>query len=92
MTTKNSPRRKLKAQADKIASVLKRAERGEPIEAMFATKIAEARAKESFKTGIVMDDKVIILELPWTVVRDTTEAGLSEYIVDQMREARDAVN
>lgn len=91
MTTKNSPIRQLKAQADKIAAVLKAAERGEQVEAMFAAKIAEARQKPTFKAGIVMDDKVITLEMPWTLISETSEAALSEYIVRQMRELRHAV-
>ena len=91
MTTKHSPLRKLKAQADKIAAVLRAAERGEKVEAMFAAKIAEARQKPSFKAGIVMDDKIITIELPWTTVAAASEGELSEFIVRQMRELRHAV-
>ena len=92
MTTKHSPLSALKAQADKIAATLKAAERGEKIDVRFAEKIDAARGKESFKVGIVMDDKIITVEMPWATIRTTSEAGLSEYIVRQMREARDAVN
>lgn len=92
MTTKHSPLRLLRLQADKIAAMLKAAERGDKINARFAEKIAEARTRDSFKCGIVMDDKVLTLELPWATVRNTSEAGLSEYIVRQMRELRDDVN
>lgn len=92
MTTKHSPLRVLKAQADNIAATIKAAERGEKIDARFAEKIAAARAKESFKVGIVMDDKVITIDMPWSTIRATSEVGLSEYIVRQMREAREAVN
>lgn len=92
MTTKHSPFRLLRLQADKIAATLKAAERGDKIDARFAEKIAEARTRDSFKCGVVMDDKVLILELPWATVRSTSEAGLSEYIVRQMRESRDAVH
>ena len=92
MTTKHSPLSALKAQADKIAATLKAAERGEKIDVRFAEKIDAARGKESFKVGIVMDDKIITVEMPWATIRATSEAGLSEYIVRQMREARDAVN
>ena len=92
MTTRHSPLSQLKAQADKIAMTIKAAERGEKVAVRFAEKIEAARAKESFKVGIVMDDKVITIEMPWATIRETSEAGLSEYIVRQMREARDAVN
>ena len=92
MTTKHSPLSALKAQADKIAATLKAAERGEKIDVRFAEKIDAARGKDVFKVGIVMDDKVIMIDMPWATIRSASEAGLSEYIVRQMREARDAVN
>lgn len=92
MTTKNSPLRLLKAQADKIAATLKAAERGDKIDARFAEKIVSARANGSFKVGIVMDDKVITIDMPWSTISGTTEVGLAEYILGQMREARDVLN
>lgn len=92
MTTARSPLSQLKAQADKIAATLKAAERGEKIDVRFAEKIETARAKETFKAGIVMDDKIITIEMPWTTIRSASEAGLAEYILNQMREARNAVN
>lgn len=88
MTTKSSPIQVLKAQADKIAAMLKAAERGEKIDVRFAAKIEAARTKPTFKAGVVMDDKVIVLEMPWTLINATSEAALSQYIVDQMQEAR----
>ena len=85
MTTSRSPLSTLKTQADKIASILKGAERGDPIPATYAQKIAQARLKESFKTGIVMDDKIITFEIPWLRVRETSERALAEWILQQMR-------
>jgi hypothetical protein len=35
-----------------------------------------------------MDDKIITIDMPWTTIRATSEAALSEYILKQMREAR----
>ena len=58
----------------------------------FAGKIEAARGKNSFKVGIVMDDKIITIEMPWTTIRSANETGLAEYILNQMREARDAIN
>lgn len=89
MTTKHSPLSVLKAQADRIAATLKAAERGEKIDARFAEKIAAARFKDSFKFGIIMDDKVITVEMPWVKIRTSDESGLSEYIVKQMQETND---
>jgi hypothetical protein len=91
MTTTHSPLRALKAQADKIAATIKAAERGEKIEGQFAEKIEAARNKESFKVGIVMDDKFISIEMPWSTIRATSEVGLAEYILNQMRESRNSI-
>lgn len=91
MTTKHSPISALKAQADKIAAMLKAAERGEKIDVRFAEKVAATRAKENFNIGIVMDDKIITIDMPWFTIRNSSEAELSEYLVRQMREARDTV-
>lgn len=92
MTTKHSPLSALKAQADKIAETLKAAERGEKIDVRFAEKIDAARDRESFKFGIVMDDKIITIEMPWATIRSTSEIGIAEYIIKQMRESRDTIN
>lgn len=92
MTTSHSPLSVLKAQADRIAAILKAAERGEKIDVRFAERIEAARSKGFFKVGIVMDDKGIIFEIPWATVRETSEVGIAEYILKQMRGVRDAVN
>lgn len=88
MTTRHSPLYELKAQADHIASVIKRAERGEHITDRFAEKISEARKRETFKVGVVMDDKVFTIEMTWARIRETDEAGLSAYMLGLMQEAR----
>jgi hypothetical protein len=88
MTTKSSPIQQLRAQADKIAATLKTAERGGKVDARFAEKIAAARANPTFKVGVVMDDKVFTLELPWTKIAETTERELSRFILNLMQEAR----
>lgn len=92
MTTARSPLSALKAQADKIAAVLAAAERGEKIDVRFAEKIDAARAKESVIFGVVMDDKILKIEIPWTKIRESGETGLSEYILKHMRESRDEVH
>lgn len=90
MTTAHSPLRVLKAQADNIAKIVKAVERGEnPVEDR-GGKIAAARNRESVKFGVLMDDKVITIDMPWATIRATSEAGISEYVLRHMREARDA--
>lgn len=92
MTTSSSPLRVLKAQSDKVAAMIKAAERGEIVDARFAAQLAAARNKDNFKIGLVMDDKIITIDMPWATIRATSEVGLSEYILKQMRGARDAVH
>lgn len=89
MTTSHSPLRMLKAQSDQIARTIKAAERGEPIAPEFARKLAEARLRDSFVLGVLMDDKVLKITIPWATVRETSEVALSEYVLKQMRGARD---
>jgi hypothetical protein len=88
MTTAKSPLRVLKAQADKIAATLKAAARGDKIDVQFAEKIEAARGKPSIIFGIAMDDKLLKIQIPWTRVQETSEVALSEWILDQMRDAR----
>lgn len=83
MTTKSSPYKVLKAQADKIAAALK---------APGARARSKHPLKEAVKVGIVMDDKVIALEMSWSLIAETSEPALAEYIVDQMRETSAAVH
>lgn len=89
MSTKNSAVRVLRAQADKIAATIKAAERGDKIDVRFAEKIAAARNAASLSVGVVMDDKILKLDLPWTVIRETTEKALAEYVLKQMQEIGD---
>lgn len=89
MTTSQSPLRVLKAQADNIAKTIKAVERGEnPIEDR-GGKIAAARCKESFKVGVVMDDKIITIDMAWATIKTQSEVGLAEYILKLMRSSRD---
>lgn len=87
MTTKDSPLPRLKAQADKMAALLKKAERGEKFNVNDpAGKIAAARTRDTVKFAVAMDDKILTIEMSWKTIRETTAAGISEYILAQMRE------
>jgi hypothetical protein len=92
MTTSHSPLRILKQQADRMAAMLKAIDRGEKIEVQFAEKIEAARGKPSIKFGVVMDDKVITIDVPWAKLHETSEVGLAEYILKQMRGERDVTH
>ena len=41
--------------------------------------------------AVAMDDKIFKIEMGWKTIQESSEAGLAEYIVKQMREARDGV-
>ena len=88
MTSKNSPRWKLEQQAGGIASILKKAERGGPVGVLWAGGLRLARTRPTFKADIIMDDKTIILELTWTLIKETEEKALVEYIINQMQEKK----
>ena len=92
MTTSRSPLRALKAQADKIAAALKAAARGETVVSDPTGKIAAALTREAIKFAVVMDDKILSVEMPWATIRTMSEAGIAEYILKHMREARDPVH
>lgn len=89
MTTAQSPLRVLKAQSDSIAKTIKAAERGEPVAPGFAAKLAEAKARDVFVVGVVMDDKFLQITLPWTCIKEYSEAALAAYILKHMRESRE---
>lgn len=91
MTTKDSPLHLLKKQADEMAAKLKAFERGEMVAVQFADKLRDARRDDGITVGIAMDDKVLKMRLLWDVIRETSEAALSEYIVKQMRERGDTL-
>jgi hypothetical protein len=63
MTTAHSPLRALKAQANKMAATLKAIDRGETVAADPGGKIAAARTKDNITFGVVMDDKVLKIEM-----------------------------
>lgn len=91
MTTSQSPLRVLKAQADTIAKTIKAVERGEnPVEDR-GGKIAAARGRDVFKVGVLMDDKVIMIDLAWATISAHSEVGLAEYILKLMRGSRETV-
>lgn len=87
MTTKDSPLARLKEQADKMAVQLKAMERGDKSTVSDpAGKIAAARARGEITFGVVMDDKIIKITMPWETIHSTSEAGISEWIIAYMRE------
>lgn len=91
MTTKNSPLRALKQQADMIAAMLKKAERGEKIVNDPVGKVAASRTKPSVTFAVAMDDKILQITMAWDKIRETSEHGISEYILKQMRESRETI-
>lgn len=85
MSTSNSPAWKLKAEADKMARMLKSAELGERLPNDLGGKMAAARKRESIKFAVAMDDKIITIEMTWAKIKETSEAGISEFIINYMR-------
>lgn len=89
MSTAHSPLRQLQAEADRIAKKLKAMERGDPDDAPDPLgKVAAARTRESITIGLVMDDKILQMEIPWATIAATSEAGMAAFILKHMRETR----
>lgn len=88
MTTARSPLPALKAQARQVAAWLKAAERGEDIPRDPGGKIAAARARPCITFAVVMDDKILQIEMTWEAIRNRSEADIAKYILDRMREER----
>ena len=82
MTTSQSPVEILRKQATIVARSMKDAESGK----LRGGKVSEARAhSDRIVGGIVMDDKVITIELSWETIRASTEEALVEMILKQMQ-------
>lgn len=80
MTTKDSPIERLRDHAEKIALTLKRAAEG------------GIHDKPTTKIGIVMDDKIITMDIPWETIKSTEHAALVDFIVDEMQERQRTLN
>jgi hypothetical protein len=92
MTTAQSPIRRLRSQAVRIAKMLKDAEQGKPTGAVDpGGKIAAARARDSIVFAVCMDDKTLKITMTWAAIKAASEAGLVEYILRQMRDARETL-
>ena len=91
MTTAHSPIWELEAQAAKIASMLKKAERSEEIAHDGGGKISAARKHDSVTFAVAMDDKILKIDMLWKTIRETSQAGIAEFILDHMRETRKTI-
>lgn len=88
MSTAHSPLSKLKAEANRMAAILKATDRGENDH---NPTIAAARKKDRIVFAVAMDDKILKITMPWTDIKASSEAALSEFILKHMRESRDTV-
>ena len=86
MTTAQSPPEVLKAQADEIAARLKRIERGDVT--LKPHELPPSRGRQSVSFAVVMDDKILTIELNWETIRTADEKEISEFILKRMRESR----
>lgn len=74
MTTSQSPLRLLKAQADKVARMLKATERGEKVVEDVGGKIAASLAAGTVRFAVAMDDKLLTIDMTWAT-RTIDERG-----------------
>jgi len=85
MTTSNTPPKILRMQSDRIAHLMKEIEAGRSVDDDVGGKIAASKASGIFKPAIAMDDKLILIEIPWNTVHNLSEAELSAFIFDLMQ-------
>lgn len=82
MTTASSPLAALQAQADTCAKQLKRIARGEIVD----PKLAAAKRGGELVFGVAMDDKLLKITIPWSLLESSDEASLAAFIVKHMQE------
>lgn len=92
MTTAKSPPQQIRAQAHKIAETLKRAAAGERIANDPLGKIEASKARGYVDFAIVMDDKIVKIQVPWGTIEALELPLLCDFIFDQMSEAKHAAN
>jgi len=90
MTTTKSPSQALRAQAHKIAETLKHAAAGEKIANDPAGRIEASKARGFIDFAIVMDDKILKIEIPWQTINELALPLLCDFIFDQMSETKHA--
>jgi len=88
MTTAKSPTHQLRVQAHKIADSLKRAAGVEKIASDPLGKIEASKARGFIDFVIVMDDKILKIEIPWQTIKELPLPLLCDFIFDQMSEAK----
>lgn len=88
MTTSRSPLRAIKQQADRVARVLKAADRGE-YAGVDGEKMRASEARGFVRFALVMDDKTLVVEMAWAAIREASESAISAYLVKCMKEQRE---
>lgn len=92
MTTVKSPPHQLRAQAHKIAESLKALAAGNATVNDPLGKIEASKARGYIDFAIVMDDKVLKIEIPWTKISELTQPMLCDFIFDLMSEGKHVAN
>jgi len=85
MATSNTPAKILRMHSDRIAHIMKDLEAGQPVKDGISSKIAASKASGVFRPLVAMDDKLVVIEIPWTTVRNLSESELSAFIFDLMQ-------
>lgn len=78
MSTANSPLSKLIAESNKMARQLK--------SDCAALMKARGKGRDALSFGIVMDDKMLKIEIPWAAFDASTVAELAALILKQMQQ------
>lgn len=93
MTTSKSPPDVIRAQAHRIAETLKKVADGGIINVSDPNgKLKASLEKGVVDFGIVMDDKIVKIEIPWETVRVHTQQSLCDWIFRLMSDIHKNAN
>lgn len=79
----NTSKEVLRIQAEEIASILKKTENGEVF--------SESRKHPSITFAVVLNDKILKIEMTWKIIRETSQTGIAEFILNHMNESQETV-
>jgi hypothetical protein len=54
--------------------------------------LAQSIERGSITFGVVMDDKTLKITLSWSKIKETSEIGISEFVLKYMRDERGKVH
>lgn len=90
--TKDSPPKKVRKEANKIANVLINCTRGKFANQKLREAYEKAVVEGVFVVGLFMDDKILKFEIQMDILPGMSKRGLAEFVFNEMTENKPTVN